>query len=98
MLKEKTLFMNLKNLFGVVATFVFATILFVSCEIKDGNGTESDDKDMVYLYGNCTDPVNSREDGRFGMNQPYTMATATLLSGIGCTWYTYYRCTRFDCW
>lgn len=81
MLKEKTLFMKLKNLFGVVATFVFATILFVSCEIKDGNGTESDDKDMVYLYGNCTDPVNSREDGRFGMNQPYTMATATLLSG-----------------
>ena len=37
--------------------------------------------DSVYLYGNCTDPLNNREDGRFGMNASYTMSTATMLSG-----------------
>lgn len=37
--------------------------------------------DNVYLYGNCTDPLNNREDGRFGMNASYTMSTATMLSG-----------------
>ena len=37
--------------------------------------------DNVYLYGNCSDPVNSSESGRFGMNSAYTMATATLMNG-----------------
>ena len=37
--------------------------------------------DNVYLYGNCTDPINNREDGRFGMNSAYVMATATLMNG-----------------
>lgn len=82
--------MNLKNLFGVVATFVFATILFVSCEPrpaeedKTPNGNEPSitlDKDALYLFGNCTDPVNSREDGRFGMPSAYTVAVVTMLSG-----------------
>ncbi len=84
--------MKLKNLFYVVATLVFAIILFVSCEPKVSNGVEDDTdndsisggsvgEELVYLYGNCTDPINNREDGRFGMNSTYTMSTATMLSG-----------------
>ena len=69
--------MRLKNLFSVVVIAIFTATLFVACEPQ----VTPEEKEYVYLYGNCTDPVNNREDGRFGMNQPYTMATATLLSG-----------------
>ncbi len=37
--------------------------------------------DNVYLYGNCTDPINSNEAGRFGMNAAYTISTASLMNG-----------------
>ncbi len=72
--------MRLKNLFSVVVIAIFTATLFVACE-PSVEPQEPEVKEYVYLYGNCTDPVNNREDGRFGMNQPYTMATATLLSG-----------------
>ena len=73
--------MRLKNLFYVVVMALFTATLFVACEPSVGPGPEPEVKEYVYLYGNCTDPVNDREEGRFGMNQQYTMATATLLSG-----------------
>ncbi len=82
--------MKLKNLFYAVATLAFATMLFVSCEPRptEENKTPNEDepsitlnKDAIYLLGNCTDPVNSREDGRFGMNSSYTVAVLTMLSG-----------------
>ena len=73
--------MKIKNLFYVAIMVLFATSLFTSCEPQVVAGGEKFEVDSVFLYGNCTDPVNNREEGRFGMNQPYTMATATLLSG-----------------
>lgn len=73
--------MKIKNLFYVAIMVLFATSLFTSCEPQVVAEGEKFEVDSVYLYGNCTDPVNNREEGRFGMNQPYTMATATLLSG-----------------
>ena len=73
--------MKIKNLFYVAVMFLFATSLFTSCEQHEGQKPDTFVIDSVYLYGNCTDPVNNREDGRFGMNQPYTMATATMLNG-----------------
>ena len=73
--------MKIKNLFYVAVMFLFATSLFTSCEQHEGQKPDTFVIDSVYLYGNCTDPVNNREDGRFGMNQPYIMATATMLNG-----------------
>lgn len=73
--------MKIKNLFYVAIMVLFATSLFTSCEPQVVVEGEKFEVDSVFLYGNCTDPVNNREEGRFGMNQPYTMATATLLSG-----------------
>lgn len=73
--------MKIKNLFYVAIMVLFATSLFTSCEPQVVAEGEKFEVDSVFLYGNCTDPVNNREEGRFGMNQPYTMATATLLSG-----------------
>ena len=72
--------MKIKNLFYVAVMFLFATSLFTSCEQHEGQKPEFA-IDSVYLYGNCTDPVNNREDGRFGMNASYTMSTATMLNG-----------------
>lgn len=70
--------MKIKNLFYVAIMVLFATSLFTSCEPQVVAEGEKFEVDSVFLYGNCTDPVNNREEGRFGMNQPYTMATATF--------------------
>ncbi len=74
--------MKIKNLFYVVATILCAATLFVSCEPGvNPPADENFEVDNVFLYGNCTDPVNNREDGRFGMNSSYTISAATKLSG-----------------
>ena len=73
--------MKIKDFFGVVATVLFAAILFVSCEPNVNQGEEGFAIDSVYLYGNCVDPVNVSEDGRFGMNSSYTISAATQLAG-----------------
>ena len=73
--------MEIKNLFYVAIMVLFATSLFTSCEPRVVEDGEKFAIDSVSLYGNCTDPVNNREDGRFGMNSAYTMSTATMLNG-----------------
>lgn len=73
--------MKIRNLFGVVAAVLFATMLFVSCEPAGNQEEKKFDVDSVYLYGNCVDPVNASEEGRFGMNSSYTISAATQLAG-----------------
>lgn len=76
--------MKFKNFFIAVVS-VFVAIAFVACEPNtEGSGSNTDQNfaiDNVYLYGNCTDPINNQEDGLFGMNGGYTISTATLLNG-----------------
>lgn len=73
--------MKIKNLFCVAIMALFVVSLFTSCEPSEPQDSERFDVDNVYLYGNCKDPINDREDGLFGMNSSYTMSTATMLSG-----------------
>lgn len=73
--------MKIRNLFGVVAAVLFATMLFVSCEPVGNQEEKKFDVDSVCLYGNCVDPVNASEEGRFGMNSSYTISAATQLAG-----------------
>lgn len=73
--------MKIRNLFGVVAAVLFATMLFVSCEPAGNQEEKKFDVDSVYLYGNCVDPVNASEEGRFGMNSSYAISAATQLAG-----------------
>jgi hypothetical protein len=69
--------MKLKSYLKAIVMALFAVTFFTACEPSVG----SKEKEEYYLYGNCTDPINNRADGRFGMNDSYTMATVTLLSG-----------------
>ena len=72
--------MKIKNLFYVVvALLVMST--FIACEPTVVQKEEKFAVDSVYLYGNCADPVNVSEEGRFGMNSSYTISAATQLSG-----------------
>jgi hypothetical protein len=70
--------MKIKNFFNALIMAFLAVTLLVSCETKGPVGI---DKDNIYLLGNCTDPINDREDGRFGMNTGFTVAVFTTLAG-----------------
>lgn len=78
--------MKIKNFFNALIMAFLAIVLFVSCEPRSAEENENEplitlNKDEIYLLGNCTDPINSREDGRFGMPSDYTVAVFTMLTG-----------------
>ena len=79
---NKLYFMKLRKIFNAAIIAFLAVVCFVSCEsVEGGSDNNNENIKKSILYGNCTDPVNNKEDGRFGMNQSYTMATVTKLNG-----------------
>lgn len=73
--------MKIKNFFNALIMAFLTISLFISCDQTTGDDSIVLNKDGIYLLGNCTDPINSREDGRFGMNDNYTIAMFTTLAG-----------------
>ena len=76
---RKTLFMKIQKIFNALIMAFLTVSVLVSCDTKPTGSLIN--KDEVYLLGNCTDPVNGSEDGRFGMNAEYTIAVMTTLTG-----------------